>query len=142
LGVSVDLPLPATLPTDYIPGRELRLRLYRRLAEIKDEPALAEVRAELAERFGPPPEAVDNLLFLMQIKLLAYRAGVEAVASEAGQIVLRSRVWETDAGRAQAGLALDARARIGKGRVWLPRAGAMQWRAELVGALEALGRAV
>lgn len=137
---TVDLPLPATLPPDYIPDRDLRLRLYRRLAEIKDEKTLGGVAAELADRFGPLPEAVSNLLFLMRVKLLAHRAGVESVSSEDGQVVLRSRLWETEGGRAGLGGALDARARISRGKVWLPRAGDDAWRGQLTAALESLGK--
>ncbi|MEK7324459.1 MAG: transcription-repair coupling factor, partial [Chloroflexota bacterium] len=98
-GVSVDLPLPASLPSDYIPDRNLRLKLYRRLAEIKDEAGLDEIAAELADRFGQPPKPVESLLFLIRVKLLAYKAGIEGVASEDGQIVLRSRLWESEEGR-------------------------------------------
>ncbi len=34
---SVDLPLAAALPEEYVPDRDLRLRLYRRMAEIAAE---------------------------------------------------------------------------------------------------------
>ncbi|MBM4425069.1 MAG: transcription-repair coupling factor [Chloroflexi bacterium] len=138
VGVSVDLPIPATLPSDYIPDRTLRLRLYRRLAEIKDEAALKGMAAELTDRFGELPDSVENLLFLMRIKLLAQRAGVEAVAREEGQIVLRNRLWEAEEGRAQLSGRLPAEARVSKGKVWLPKA-ADNWRERLVEALERLG---
>jgi transcription-repair coupling factor (superfamily II helicase) len=138
---SVDLPIPATLPADYVADRDLRLRLYRRLAEIKNEAALKEVAAELADRFGPRPEPVDNLLFLMRVKLLAQRAAVEGVSSEDGQLVLRSRLWESEEGRAGLGPALDARARLSKGKVWLPRAAEPEreiWRSQLIDTLTRL----
>ena len=140
---SVDLPIPATLPTDYVPDRDLRLRLYRRLAEIKTQEALQSIAAELADRFGSLPEPVRNLIFLMQIKLLAQQAGIEGVASEGGQLVLRSRLWESDEGRRGLGQALDVRARISKGKVWLPRAtdeNRSAWREQLVETLQQLGR--
>ena len=143
-GVSVDLPLPASLPSDYIPDRNLRLKLYRRLAEIKDEAGLDEIAAELADRFGQPPKPVESLLFLIRVKLLAYKAGVEGVASEDGQIVLRSRLWESEEGRAGVSGALGPGARMSKGKAWLPRASdearnREAWREQLVGALESLG---
>lgn len=140
---SVDLPLPATLPADYVPDRDLRLRLYRRLAEIKTQEALQSIAAELTDRFGSLPEPVRNLIFLMQIKLLAQQAGIEGVASEGGQLVLRSRLWESDEGRRGLGQALDVRARISKGKVWLPRAtdeNHSAWREQLVETLQQLGR--
>ncbi len=137
---TVDLPIPATIPSEYVADRDLRLRLYRRLAEIKDELTIQEVAAELADRFGPLPEALENLLFLIRIKLLAQKGAVETVATEDGQIVLRSRLWETGEGRTSLNTALDVRARISKGKVWLPRASAEEWRDMLIRTLEGLAR--
>jgi transcription-repair coupling factor (superfamily II helicase) len=142
-GVSVDLPLPASIPSDYVPDRSLRLKLYRRLAEIKDEKELDEIAVELADRFGQPPKPVESLLFLIRVKLLAYKAGVEGVASEDGQIVLRSRLWESEEGRAGISGALGPGARMSKGKAWLPRASDEAraiWQEQLVGALESLGK--
>jgi transcription-repair coupling factor (superfamily II helicase) len=142
-GVSVDLPLPASIPSDYVPDRSLRLKLYRRLAEIKDEEGIEEITAELIDRFGQLPKQVESLLFLIRVKLLAYRAGVETVASEEGQITLRSRLWESDESHAPVIAALGAATRMSKGKAWLPRAAdeaRTNWREQLVGALEALGK--
>ncbi|MEK7311749.1 MAG: TRCF domain-containing protein, partial [Chloroflexota bacterium] len=104
---------------------------------------LNDIAAELADRFGPLPEPVENLLFQMRVKLLAQRASVEAVSHEDGQIVLRSRLWETEEGRTGLGSALDVRARISKGKVWLPRAtdeAREGWKEQLISTLERLNR--
>ncbi|MBI3761066.1 MAG: transcription-repair coupling factor, partial [Chloroflexi bacterium] len=98
--VSIDLPIPTIIPTDYIPDRALRLQLYRRLAELNSEQAIAEMRAELADRFGPRPEPVENLLFQLRVKVLAARAAVEAVSSEDGMVVLKSSRWDNETDRA------------------------------------------
>jgi transcription-repair coupling factor (superfamily II helicase) len=143
VGVSVDLPIPATLPAEYIPDRNLRLKLYRRLADIKDEQGIADIAAELADRFGRMPKPVENLLYQIRVKILAQRAAVEAVASESGQIVLRSRLWETDEGREAAAAALGAAGRIGKGKAWLARlaeGAAKSWKEQLVESLEQLAQ--
>jgi transcription-repair coupling factor (superfamily II helicase) len=119
------------------------LKLYRRLAEIKDEEGIEEITAELIDRFGQLPKQVESLLFLIRVKLLAYRAGVETVASEEGQITLRSRLWESDESHAPVIAALGAATRMSKGKAWLPRAAdeaRTNWREQLVGALEALGK--
>src|SRR5206468_2581748 len=41
--VAVDLPLSASLPSEYIEDRDLRLRIYRRVADIRSETQLEEV---------------------------------------------------------------------------------------------------
>jgi len=89
LPVNVDLPLAAGIPEDYVPDQNLRLRLYRRLADLTDEAAFEALAAEFADRFGPPPEMVNNLFYQMRVKMRAEKAGLIAVGMEAGQIVLR-----------------------------------------------------
>jgi transcription-repair coupling factor (superfamily II helicase) len=87
--VNVDLPLAAGIPEEYVPDQNLRLRLYRRLADLGDETSLDALSAEFADRFGPPPEMVTNLFFQMQVKMRAEKAGLVSIGMESGQIVLR-----------------------------------------------------
>jgi transcription-repair coupling factor (superfamily II helicase) len=137
--VSVDLPLPTIIPPDYVPDRQLRLQLYRRLAELGSEQAVAAVRAELSDRFGPLPEPVENLLFQLEIKILAARAGVESVAGEDGQIVLKGPRWATEEQRALLAGRLGPGVRLSRRQLWLARAGDQAgWRARLVEVLARL----
>jgi transcription-repair coupling factor (superfamily II helicase) len=46
------------------------------------------IRDELADRFGPVPQAVQNLLFQLEMKLLATKAAIERVSTEGGQILI------------------------------------------------------
>ncbi len=85
---NVDLPLALAIPAEYVEDRRLRVQLYQRLANIIDEGELDSFARELAERFGPAPEPVENLLYQLRAKLRATRAGVVAIASENGHIVV------------------------------------------------------
>jgi transcription-repair coupling factor (superfamily II helicase) len=89
LPVNVDLPLAIGIPAEYIPDTDLRLRLYRRLADLSDEAGLDALTAEFGDRFGPLPEMVNNLFYQMQVKLRAEKAGLVSIGMESGQIVLR-----------------------------------------------------
>jgi transcription-repair coupling factor (superfamily II helicase) len=84
---SVNLPLSIGIPDAYIADQALRLKLYRRLADINDEGALASIEMEFVDRFGPLPEQVRNLIFQIKIKLLAALAGLASVSFEGRQIV-------------------------------------------------------
>lgn len=86
---SVNLPLSIGIPTTYIPDQALRLKLYRRLADIKDESELASLEMEFEDRFGPLPEQVQNLIYQIKVKLIAALAGLSSVGFEGRQIVLR-----------------------------------------------------
>jgi transcription-repair coupling factor (superfamily II helicase) len=82
LEVTLDLPWPAVLPRDYVPGQKLKIEVYRRLARLRRPERLEDFRQELRDRFGPPPEAVEWLLRLAELRLLAARWQVATVHLE------------------------------------------------------------
>ena len=59
--VRVDLPVTAYVPPDYIAYEATKIDAHRRIARARTVGELGDVRAELADRFGPPPEPVENL---------------------------------------------------------------------------------
>ena len=61
----------AFLPTTYITEPKTRIQAYRALAEVSSPDHLEKVRKSWRDRFGPFPEAVENLLILSDIKLAA-----------------------------------------------------------------------
>jgi len=131
---SVDLPLAAALPEEYVPDRDLRLRLYRRMAEMASQEELAALRKELEDRFGELPEAAENLLYQLRVKILAQGAGVDAVAMEGG--VLTVGIFLGEDTRA---LELHPRARYSRGRLYIPAGSDPEdWKPDLEGLLETL----
>jgi transcription-repair coupling factor (superfamily II helicase) len=77
--VTFDLPITAFLPEDYVPEASERLRLYQRLARVRSESGVRDMRRELEDRFGPLPQPAENLLLIVRLKSMALRAGVEAI---------------------------------------------------------------
>ena len=88
--VTLDLNLPARIPEAYVPEATLRLQLYRRLAGLTALDAVDELAQEFADRFGPVPEEVGNLLYVVRVKVLAINAGVDAIGTEEGQLLIKS----------------------------------------------------
>jgi transcription-repair coupling factor (superfamily II helicase) len=64
----VQLGVPAFIPEDYVPDVSQRLVLYKRLASVARGDDLAEIAAELQDRFGPLPPAVDTLVQVMDLR--------------------------------------------------------------------------
>src|SRR5215216_3330283 len=87
--VNVDLPLAVGIPANYIADQDLRLRLYRRIADLRDETEIDALASEFQDRFGELPEMARNLFYQMRVKLRAENAGLSAINWESGQIVLR-----------------------------------------------------
>jgi transcription-repair coupling factor (superfamily II helicase) len=77
--VSLDLPITAYLPEDYVPDDAIRLRLYQRMAASMSPGQIRDLRRELEDRFGPLPEPAANLLKVLRLKGLAIAAGVESI---------------------------------------------------------------
>ncbi|MBN1311799.1 MAG: transcription-repair coupling factor, partial [Anaerolineae bacterium] len=119
--VTIDLPIPTYIPTDYVPDISLRIQLYRRMADLTSEEAIAALAAELADRFGERPGPVDNLLYQLHVKRLALAAGVEAVTNESGQISLR-KAGLAHVDRLALQQSLGHNVRVSRTAIWLPRA--------------------
>ena len=67
------------LPDEYVPEVNQRLALYKRLAGAQSDAAVAELRTELLDRFGPMPIPAEQLLDTIRIRVAARELGVERV---------------------------------------------------------------
>jgi transcription-repair coupling factor (superfamily II helicase) len=75
--ITVDAPI--LIPEEYVPDLDLRMGLYRRLNEVDDKAGLESFAAEMIDRFGALPDATDNLIRLIEIKLDAKKACVSKI---------------------------------------------------------------
>ena len=73
----INLPMSAFVPEVYVADIDQRLSIYRRLAKMSDLKEIADMKAELADRFGPLPEETENLLLKIMLRVLSVRAGVK-----------------------------------------------------------------
>jgi transcription-repair coupling factor (superfamily II helicase) len=79
VNAEINLKADIRIPEDYLPQINLRLNLYKRLASVEEEEEVGRIRRDIEDRFGPPPESVENLLLYGTIKLLARRLGVQSL---------------------------------------------------------------
>ncbi len=75
--ITVDAPI--LIPDDYVPDLDLRMSLYRRINEMESAQEIESFAAELIDRFGKLPEATENLLTVMNIKLNARKAHIAKI---------------------------------------------------------------
>ncbi|GAA3837660.1 transcription-repair coupling factor [Sphaerisporangium flaviroseum] len=78
--VKVELPINAHIPHDYVTSERLRLEAYKRLAAVGSGADIVAVREELVDRYGRPPQEVDNLLEVARFRVHARKAGLTDVA--------------------------------------------------------------
>jgi transcription-repair coupling factor (superfamily II helicase) len=132
--VNVELPIPASIPADYVPDKNTRLGLYRRLADLRSQGEVDALIEELADRFGPLPEMVRNLAFQVRIRLFAEKAGLTSITGEANQIVFRFPEGMMPTNLPD----LGPNARLGKIAIWMPYMNVADWPVKLVELLEKL----
>ena len=78
----------ACLPLSYVPDARQRIELYRKFAELTDEEGVIQLKAELRDRFGTLPAAVELLLQVAALKVLAAERGIEAIESKDERLML------------------------------------------------------
>jgi transcription-repair coupling factor (superfamily II helicase) len=129
--IRIDLPIPVSLPEDYVADTWLRLKMYRRLADLNSMEEIEEMEKELVDRFGPLPEPAQNLMYQLRLKALARDAGVGVVTTDNGRLALRSGGAEFP--REELRRVLDGQASISRYGIWLPKGPG--WQEMLVDAL-------
>jgi transcription-repair coupling factor (superfamily II helicase) len=135
--VTVDLPLNVGIPTDYVPDRDTRLRLYRRLADTQTVSDVDGMVEEFSDRFGPLPELLFHLLFQLKIKILAEKAGLSTVSNENGQIVLRYPPLP-EGSPARIFNITTPDIRVAKNSLWMAANGSQSWQNRLLAVLSEL----
>jgi len=75
----LNLGINIRIPNDYLKEENQRLRMYKRVAGVENELQLADVSAELRDRYGEPPTAVLSLLSYARLKLLCQKVGVAQI---------------------------------------------------------------
>jgi len=76
VSVQLNLGISLRIDSDYIAEENQRLRMYKRIAAAESERALADVRAELLDRYGPLPATVEHLLAAAALRIECQRAGI------------------------------------------------------------------
>ena len=75
----ISVPVPAYLPDAYVGDSEERMDIYRRLSRLRGIGEARAMRAELLDRFGPPPPPGENMIALVELRERAAAAGLESV---------------------------------------------------------------
>jgi transcription-repair coupling factor (superfamily II helicase) len=83
--VRVDARVDAYVPAVYIGAEALKIDLHRRIALTESEDELHELRVATEDRYGPLPEAVQNLFAIQEAKLKLARLGADYLVFRGGR---------------------------------------------------------
>jgi len=82
--VSLEVPVDAHLPTDYVTREDLRLDAYRRLASVASVADVDDIRAEWIDRYGPVPAPAEALLDVARLRAECVRIGIGEIVVTKG----------------------------------------------------------
>ena len=139
---TVDLPLTAHIPEEYVADLDTRLALYMRLAKVGSLQDVDGLEADLRDRFGPLLPEVKDLLYMVRVKLMAGSAGIQDISTQGELVVMRINP-ASGLDRSSIQAAFDAFLKVGRGQIRLDikRAG-REWKSKLTAVLERIAQAV
>ena len=85
----LNLGIALRIDESYVPEENQRLRLYKKIAGASSEAAVAEVRAEMEDRYGALPDATVFLLEAAMLRLECERMGIAQVDRKRGELQIR-----------------------------------------------------
>lgn len=86
--IAMQIPVSASLPDQYVSDARQKVALYKRLAASKTNQDVQALREELRDRYGPLPQATENLLQLVLIKLLAMELLMPSICIKDGTMAM------------------------------------------------------
>jgi transcription-repair coupling factor (superfamily II helicase) len=86
--VRMDVPVDAYVPGDYVPYEAAKIEIHRRVSGAREIADLIVLREELGDRFGPLPDALENLIQLQDARIKLGRAGARAVTFGGGRLAV------------------------------------------------------
>jgi transcription-repair coupling factor (superfamily II helicase) len=86
--VRMDVPVDAYVPGEYVPYEAAKIEIHRRVAGAREVADLIVLREELGDRFGPLPDALENLIKLQDARIKLGRAGARAVTFSGGRLAV------------------------------------------------------
>jgi transcription-repair coupling factor (superfamily II helicase) len=89
--VTLELPITAYIPDEYINDRALKMNFYQRMANLERPEQAEALVTELSDRFGAPPAPVANLLAVTRLRTEAATLGFEGVSARDGDVIFKLR---------------------------------------------------
>jgi transcription-repair coupling factor (superfamily II helicase) len=73
----------------YVPEENQRLRLYKKVAGAQSEKAIADLRSEMEDRYGPLPDSTVYLLEAASLRLECERVGIAQIDRKRAELQIR-----------------------------------------------------
>jgi transcription-repair coupling factor (superfamily II helicase) len=85
----LNLGIALRIDESYVAEENQRLRLYKKIAGAADEKAIADLRAEMEDRYGPLPDATVFLLEAAALRVECEHMGISQIDRRRGELQIR-----------------------------------------------------
>lgn len=89
VSTSLNLGVDIRIPEEYIYDVSQRLRTYKRISSAESEAELADIQAEIADRYGPVPETVGSLFEYSRLRRAASQLGIVSIDREGERLAVK-----------------------------------------------------
>jgi transcription-repair coupling factor (superfamily II helicase) len=86
----MDIDVDYYIPEAYIPDSGAKMRLYRRLLLATEQQEIEDIRSELNDRFGHPPQPVENFLQIASLRILARSKDIKSLRRKGRQLEIKT----------------------------------------------------
>ncbi len=88
---TVSLDMDAYIPEGYVRSQNQRIDVYKKIALIENEEDLRDVTDELLDRYGEPPAATQNLLWVSLLRAVGASTGMARIENKGGSVLIYPR---------------------------------------------------
>jgi len=89
VSTAINLGIDIRIPEDFIYDMSQRLRTYKRISSADSEEELTDVHAEIADRYGPIPETVENLFEYSRLRRETSKLGIISIDREGDRLAVK-----------------------------------------------------
>ena len=89
ISAAVNLGIDIRIPEDYIFDVSQRLRTYKRISSAESEEDLADIHAELEDRYGPIPVTIENLFEFARLRREASSLAILSIDRENDKLAVK-----------------------------------------------------
>jgi transcription-repair coupling factor (superfamily II helicase) len=89
ISTTINIGVDIRIPDDYIYDMSQRLRTYKRISSAESEEELADIRAEISDRYGPLQQSVERLFEFARLRREASRLGVISIDREGDRLAVK-----------------------------------------------------
>ncbi|WP_312040180.1 transcription-repair coupling factor [Macrococcoides bohemicum] len=94
--LEIEVEVDAYIPADYIREEQAKIEFYKKLRSVTTESELMDIQDEMTDRYGEYPEAVDQLMKIVEIRINALAFGIVNVKDTGKSVVLESSIATTN----------------------------------------------